>query len=239
MDLNIHHFKGDGENRIVGSHLNIPMMDEAFDFVNFSLSWHYTKFVPSKGEYERVRVLSEINRVLKIGGKAFINMIYSLQLKDMDAFRLVAEKVGFKVVAESTGTVTSGQNYESTLITLEKVQNSELDTKKLVDQFEAEEIRSLKFEKNDRKLKSSRSIIQEFTLNDKEISVDLTNEDKAVLAEERAILEAGHYLKEKHGSIARIPVSEITGHKFSRILIGKKYLLFKKLSNHNGSVIIK
>src|SRR3989344_1908191 len=72
LDLNPAHFKGEGENRIVASFLKVPLADKSVDYANLSLALHYTRLVPSRNEYERLKVLVEMNRVLKEGGTGVI-----------------------------------------------------------------------------------------------------------------------------------------------------------------------
>ena len=66
----------------------LPLKGETFDYVNFSLAFHETSRVSARREeYDRVQTLAEISRVLKKGGRAVINMIYSKDIADKKEFK--------------------------------------------------------------------------------------------------------------------------------------------------------
>jgi superfamily II DNA/RNA helicase len=57
IDINKEHFVGHNQGKImVGSILEMPFSEKAFDYVNMCLSLHYTNFIPSKGKLERLQV---------------------------------------------------------------------------------------------------------------------------------------------------------------------------------------
>ena len=63
--------------------------------------------------------------------------------------------------------------------------------------------------------------------------------DQLVLAEEKSITNLGRQLRDRYDGVARIPAGEIVRNKFSRILVGKKYILFRKLEHGKGVIIVK
>lgn len=198
------------------------------DYVNLSLALHYSRLKPRKGDFERIAVLSEMNRVLKPGGKAVISLLYSLDFKDKEQFKNLTKALGFRTMEAYTGEVTSGAYYSSNTIVLEK--EAEIDAKfeDLVKTLTKEEVSSAKFRDTGAKLKNSRRCVNKFKINNTEIDVAFNNEDKKVLSEQDAILKEGEDLKQKYGSIGAIPTDEIVQKKFLRLKSGKTYRLLKK-----------
>ncbi|TAN33255.1 methyltransferase domain-containing protein [Patescibacteria group bacterium] len=242
IDINKQHFATrEGNKRVAGSLSAMPFADQSFDFANISLALHYTGFAPSKGKLERLKVLMETNRILKEGGKAIINLIYTLEPKDFEKFKEAAEVLGFRIVDGYTGEVSADKQYLSRVITLEKIKNldTKLTTEDMSGQLGKEKLEGLKFKKTEAKLKDSRQILTSFKLGGAKIDVHFNEDDLMVLKEEQELLREGESLKRKYTKIVNIPPQEIIDHNFVRIKIGKKYILFKKLSKGSGVVIVK
>ena len=65
-DININHFINRGtKNAVIAGFTELPFPDNNFDYANFSLAFHYSKFLPSRGEYERADVLNRSIAYLK------------------------------------------------------------------------------------------------------------------------------------------------------------------------------
>ncbi|KAA0205790.1 class I SAM-dependent methyltransferase, partial [Candidatus Uhrbacteria bacterium] len=241
MDLNPEHFKKSKGPSVSGSWLNMPFKQGTFDYLNLSLSLHYTSYIPSKGKLERVKVLSEMNRVLKIGGRAVISLIYSYGLKHPELFRESVKELGFEVREASTGESTSGSFFRSYIITLEK--KRDLDPNLTVDEINirmSKEMRDgLKFKEIKGRLKDSRRILTGVEFNGRLLPIHLNEEDREAYVEEQQILKQGEELRDRHGDIRRIPPAEIVENGFVRIRSGKKYVLFKKLERGSGVVLVR
>lgn len=241
LDINKYHFHEEGGKKVIGSYLNLPLQDKTTDHANLSLAWHYTNFAPGLGRLERIEVIKEINRVLKLGGRLVIALEYTSSLKDQYKFRQAVRVLGFKIVDEYTGKVTSGDQFKSNIITLEKVSDCPQNTSVLVDQIGKENFDGFKFVRKKDKLRNSRRIINDFTLGDKNFDVHFNGEDLATLQEEQTIIQLGEDLKAKYGDIKSIPASEIERNGFSQYTYPStdKSVLYKRLSNVPGGVIIK
>lgn len=239
MDINKEHFQSAGGKRAVASFTNIPFKSESMDYANFALALHYTQFVPSRNNYERLEALLELNRVLKVRGKAVINMIYSLDFKDENKFRNVLTKIGFKVSDEYSGEVAGGRNYKSKVFTLEKINSHEQSLTEAVHAIGKDTLEGLKLLANNTSLKDSRKIIEEFNIAGKHMEVNFNEEDKRVLAEEQEITNLGEKLKIRYGSIQDISREDVISNGLTRILVKDKYILFKRLKSGEGVVVIK
>ncbi|MDP3987592.1 MAG: SNF2-related protein [Candidatus Levybacteria bacterium] len=239
LDINSYHFEGPGGKRIVGSFSALPIENEAFDYANLSLALHYTRLIPSQDEYERLFVIAEINRVLKVGGKAVINLMYNLDIKDAEKLQGLVDVLGFKIIGDYSGDITVGQNYASRVITLEKIKDIEGAPEDIVREIDKESFGGLKFSKTKKSLRDSRKIVKEFEIDGKDFQVNFNKLDKEILQEEENIVNQGNRLKEKYIDIKGIPTSEILENKFVRILVGKNYVLFKRLEKGSGVVVIK
>ena len=71
------------------------------------------------------------------------------------------------------------------------------------------------------------------------MDIQLNDADKAVYSEEQSFLQQAEELKAMYGGIRQIPASEIIAKGFVRILIGKKYVLFKKMEKGSGAVVVR
>jgi ubiquinone/menaquinone biosynthesis C-methylase UbiE/superfamily II DNA or RNA helicase len=253
-DINPLHFtenpdlNGEGSDKVVGSFLNLPFATERFDYANMSLAWHYANFVPSKDQTERLEVLRELHRVLKVGGRAIINSIYSLSIKDEDKLKEIAETVGFQMVPEYTGEATNGKNYQSTIYTFEKVHDLGWTTSEVMQLIGKENHDGLKFRRNDAHLRDTRRILSQFDFNTldqdgnqttRTVPVTFNQKDQQVFEEEQAIISQGEGLKTEYATIADIPRDVVIENNFIRVRLGKRYALFRRLQTAGGVVVIK
>jgi SAM-dependent methyltransferase len=240
MDINpLHFMEEDGDKRVVGSFLKLPFANESFDYTNLSLAWHYASFIPSRDRFERLQVLREIHRTLKTGGRAILNLIYSLDLKDEAKFREVAETAGFRVVDEYSGQVENGRNYASRVVTLEKHEDLGWTMDETVQLIGKENFDGLKFAKTDTSLRDSRKIIKDFGLAGRLIPISFNDQDYQALLEEEQVTSEAESLKAQYGSIDRIPKDVVVGNNFIRVLMGKRFALFKRLQTAGGVVVVK
>jgi len=239
LDINKYHFNPESTNAMVGSFLNLPIKDESVDYANLSLAWHYTSFAPSKENYERIVILAEASRVLKKGGRLVLNNIYSLDIKNDQLFEEVVFALGFKIIPNYSGEISQSNNYNSHVYTLEKEEYPGLTPQEIAELIGKDHYDGLKFKKSDRRIRDSRKVIEEFSLNGIVYPLNLNVTDRNILEEEKQITATGEELKSKYGGIANIPRDEIIGGEFVRILLGKRYILFKKLHSASGAVIVK
>ena len=241
LDINPEHFTNleKKDQAIVGSFARVPIAEKSVDYVNLSLALHYSKLVPSKGEYERIRVFAEMSRILRVGGRAVINMIYSLDFRDEDALTGLAGRFGLRKVEEYSGEAISGKHYQSRLVTFEKMVEQTKNLEEIIAEISQKEWEGLKFQRTDTVLKDSRKILSEFILGGREFRLNLNKRDQMLAVQETNILREGELLKSTHGSIADIPREEVIDQGFVRLKMGKnKYLLFKKIPD-GGAVIVK
>ncbi len=252
LDINKLHFNQGSENAMVGSFLNLPVRDETFDYANLSLSWHYTSFKPGKENLERIEVLVEANRVLKVGGRLVLNNIYSINIKDELLFREATYALGFDVINEYSGEATGGGNYLSRIFTLQKRENPGpgMSPGVIAEAIGTNHFNGFKLNKRKVELKDTRKVLTEMSIDNgmvdengekKPLVLDvvLNENDKRILAEEKEITAVGENLKQQYGGIDKIPRDDIVQNNFVRILVGIRYVLFKKILNATGAVIIR
>ncbi len=241
LDINAEHFKPAGDKRTVGSFLHLPVKNSSIDYANLSLAFHYTSFLPSKHQYERVEVIKELNRVLKPGGRVVMSLIYNEDLKDTEAFYQAMAKCGFAVVEPDAGEVESGKSFRARLITLEKTADCPQDIKELVKVLGPEGLKSFKTARQKGSLRNSYKIATSFVVDDqRHIETQFNQDDQKVLEEEQQTIATLEGLKARWGSIEGIPKEEIykLAH-VARIRAGKKYLLFKTLQSGSGAVVVR
>ena len=240
LDINPHHFTESSDDmHRVGSFLSMPFDDESFDFANFALAFHYTDFIPRKGKLDRLQSLMEANRVLRKGGRLVLNNLNSLDIKNMEQFEAIVGLLGFTVVEEYTGIVQSGNNFRSHVITLEKCEYFPAELEVIIEAIGKENYNGLRFAKNSSVLKDTRRIITSFEFRGTTVELGLNSVDRELLLEEKQAMNEGAELKSNYGGIGGIPSEEVIKNGFIRILIGEKYILFKKLKKGSGVILIK
>jgi SAM-dependent methyltransferase len=219
----------------------MPFPDKTFDFLNLSLSLHYTSYIPSKGKLERLQLIREMNRVLEIGGRAVLTLIYSYGLKNPDMFREAVKEFGFEVNEDWTGEATSGSSFQALVITLEKQKDIEedLNVEELSARLGKEKREGFKFAEQKGRLRDSRRILTGVELRGRTLPIRLSREDQEAFEEEQTILKQGEALRDEHGDIAKIPREKVIRNGFVRIRSGEKYLLFRKLEKGSGAVLIR
>ncbi len=239
LDINQEHFRQREPGHAgVASFAQIPVQDKTVDYVNLCLALHYTGFRPLKGNYERLQVLTELNRVLKEGGKAVLNMVYSMDVKNQEKFEEIVRVIGFEIVHDHSGEVVQGDNYWSHLVVLEKRADIDISFEELTELL-SDDMDGLKFRPNKQSLKDSRKIIRQFSLNGQDVPVNFNPRDYEVLQEEEGIIALGHSLSQEYGGLEHIPAEAIINNQFIRFYNGKRYVLFQKLTTSGGYVLIK
>jgi len=244
VDINAKHFENASGPWHAAGYSKLPeSLKSECDFVNLSLAFHYAKFD------ERLNLLLEINKALKIGGRTIFSLPYSLELKDKDKFSEGLSWFGFEIDSQHSGEAKSGNTFLVDVITLRKIgapngESSEikgmLSGLDLLDGFKLKR-RQISLEKQDR-------IVKQIVLNGKKIDLNFNENDSNLLTEEENIISIGEALKNLHHGIGNIPKNQLAqGDEeaesdkplFVRIKYGGKYVLFSKLSGSNGYVIIK
>jgi ubiquinone/menaquinone biosynthesis C-methylase UbiE len=243
MDVNPHHFVGGDPSRyVVGGWTKMPFEDGTFNLINFSLALDQTTYIPSKGKLERLEVLMEMNRVLKMGGRVVLSMIYSVGFKNEPMFRALIEKLGFKVVEDYSGEASSGRHFRAGLVTLEKMTSLDPETSPddFIQELTKEEREGLKFRETNANVKDTRKITDAFELNGTSLETHLNAQDRRLLQEERDVIDQADAMKRLHGDrVDLIPAKTIVECGFVRIKLGDKYILFKRLSNKAGVVVVR
>lgn len=239
VDVNRRHFNHTATKAIVGSFIHVPIADKSVDYVNLSLGLHYTRFTPSTRKYERLRLMQEVNRVLQVGGLASFTMVYALNLPTTAPFHATMTALGFAVVKEYTGHVTGGNHLRTQVITLEKVGDCKRNLGQLVAQIGQDNLQGLKFSKTDTAIYNARKIVQGFRLGSQHITVELSDHDQAILAEEEAAITELETLRRQYPSIRSIPAEAIITRGMARIFNGRHYVLFKRLQTDPGTVAIR
>ncbi len=257
-DINPAHFKKEeGMKRVIGQLTRLPFENNSFDYLNLTFALHYFDFKPTKGRIDRVEVLKEMSRVLKVGGRAIIDLVHTDDFSDWEGFKQNIRVLGFKVVEDYTGKIVVGKSYQSKFITLEKVENiddnfsvedfvghmskGEPNSFKLIEVNEkGEKIkRRAKKSKKGAGLKDSRRLITDFSLGGKQFHIDFNEEDQKTYVEEQEIIAKGEGMKKEHGSIEAIPDDEVIDNLFVRYRPKKSYKLFRRMKRNQGGVIIK
>jgi SAM-dependent methyltransferase len=242
--LDAQHLRKNGEVRAaVGSFVQMPFADGSFDYINFSLAFHYSRLDLRKKDYERLEVLLEINRTLKVGGRAVISLVHSLNLKNAEAFRSALETLGFTVVESYSGQIDGGAGFSTPCITLEKVRDANGNTEKWAETLGKNGLDGLKLTPvKGTSLKNSRRILRTVTLNGKKYDIPLNDADTALAEEEQKIVNEGQQLILQYGSVGSIPREQVVGRGFIRIRLvrgGKgdaRYRLFKRGEKARGFI---
>ena len=231
LDINEEHFKERHDKQIVGGFVDLTFPDSSVDYVNLSHALHYSSFRPERGNYERLIVLSEITRVLKVGGRATINLGHTQRFKNTDALRQIADEIGLEVVDSATGIATSGEHYKSQCVTFEKIE--EIDLPSTIAELKTRSrhlLYGLRLDTNvKRKLHGSQQIARSFDISGRTVEPALNEEDTHLLEEQETIQTEGTRLIQDYGGeINAIPKREMLRMGYLRYTSGKKSRLAKK-----------
>lgn len=237
VDINPAHFKNAEGKYIEASFAQLPFEDKIADYVNMSLGFHYTAWQPKQGEYERLKVLAEMNRILKPDGKAIISLPYSMDLRDVQGFTDAVSRLGFEIVEQYSGIASHETSFNTRIVSLKKVHDSPVKLRSLV----AEVSEGLRLMQRKVRLRDSRKIATSYSFdNGTLLPAHFNALGQAVLDEEQATLRRMQALKSlaPTGTIRDIPAETILKEGFARIFNSKKYLLYKMLERGDGAVIL-
>jgi len=238
LDINHHHFKEGTGRQVVAGFSQLPIRSGSVDYLNLSLAFHYSTFRPSKNEYERLHVVKEIARALKVGGRATINLVYSQEFKNNEMLRELLQKMGLVVVEDVTGKVSSGNQYKSYCLTFEKTEEVNLDeVMEKLKNDDSDLLDGLKLVTNSKtKIRRGQEVIKDFMLNGKEFETNLNTEDEAMLREQEEIQEEARLLISDFKGVENIPRNEILKRGFLRYQVGSKCKLVKKGPRNNAFI---
>jgi superfamily II DNA or RNA helicase len=237
LDRNPHHFQNRKGQTVVGSFLELPLATESMDYVNFSLAWVETALKLSTNEYERLQVLIEAARILKIGGKFVISLSYSDDLRSKNDFERLAENLGLKIVSDFTDTASENGQYRAHFITLEKVTTTTHEKLEvLVKGIDSEALQSIKFKKEKSSLRKPKNIVHSFSFGGKNHKVVFNPVVNALAEQESDFLTTVKNLSKVHGGVSKIPSELLQDLGLGRFFNGSKYRVFKNLAE-NGILI--
>lgn len=260
MDINKEHFihTETKTKRIVGSYISIPAKDNSLDYCNLGFAFHQTSPIKfHKKNYERLQVLAEMNRVLKVGGRSVISMLHNVTFKNHEMFKELIENLGFKIVSKYTGKVVGDENYTSHFYTFEKTEDiveyksesqkyiaSEVpkDINMLADRVGNELLKSLEIEKvkeGKSRLKDQRRMIENVMLHENKVKIIFNSNDADLYDNEIQSIKDAEDLKEKYGGISNIPIDEIKRIGFERKLKNQNYYLLYKIIKDGGAVVVR
>ena len=260
LDINEKHFEEtlDKRRTFKSSYLDLPVRGGSVDYYNISFAFHQTKPIKIyKKNYERLQVLAEMNRVLKIGGRGIISEVHNIEFANFEKFEKLIKNLGFKIIKEYSGEVDGEENYRAHFITLEKINeiseynsdkikfndiNKKKYIKELGDKFGKELLSGLeikKMPKGKSRLKDQRRIIEGFRLKGREFKIVFNEEDKKLFIAEQQAIKDGENLKQKYKGIENIPLEEIKKIGFERKLETPGYYLLYKIIKNGGAVVIR
>lgn len=190
--------------------------------------------------FERLVVLRNTVKSLKQGGSLVLNMIHSMDFKNNgEQQRELFAQLGVELVEEFSGEVdTESGAYASKVYTLRKVSDP-IELKYIKPEL----LDSLRFMKTGDAIRDTGRVLNSFTLRGRTIKLNLNNQDEYVYNEEQQVIALSRELIAKYGGkIETIPAEELRGidkDGFSRIRVGKKYILLKKLKSAAGCIVIR
>jgi SNF2 family DNA or RNA helicase len=271
LDINPDHFKGANMDRVlIGSYLDTSIQSGTLDYCVLGLAFDYTRYAPTNkkidGRFERIQLLAEMNRILKIGGRAVISTSFSTTMKNSAFFEKAATALGFKLVEGYCGRVEAGTVFQANYITLEKVKSVEcagdrigLDT--LLPNFDEEAFEGLKFrtkgdktkgvekmtaeerkeeKEKDEKYQKHLKMIDRVELNGKTFAIQFNETDQKVKDEEDQFFATIEQLKREHHCTDSkdIPRPAIVSAGLDGIEFKKgNYRIFKPLEATKGFLI--
>lgn len=248
LDMNKKYLEYAQGKMIIGSYKNAnkyaneeaALQNSSFDYINFALAYHYTPECTER-QPESFEVLREMNRLLKIGGRAIISLNYDHEFKNVALFRTICEcTLGFRVVNSLSGSVTCGNTFRANVVTLEKVEDISFncDISYYAQCLHRDEFAGLQIEKSKERLSDSRWIAKEVHLNGRDLPIELNESDAMLSMAEQDALREAQSLFDMYQSFSAIPREEIISRGMRAKPFGE-FELFKKILTPDGVVCIK
>lgn len=160
-----------------------------------------------------VSELIQAARMMPIGGRLVLNMMYTIDFRaDEKPLGRALEKFGLRVVPEFTGEVASGETYKSRVLVFEKSQDVSEPPENIIKSLSPEELNGFRFlvkskqekrTRERRRLSKRDRVIADFSLGERSISVVLNDADQKLRAEEQRIIDEVEEMKDQHSPQAR------------------------------------
>lgn len=244
VDINPHHFSPEdieSGKAVVSNFLNISshIPEKSVDFISCSLSFQDTswEFDNEEPNLERLQLLLQMHKVLKIGWTAMVSLPYSLMIKNMYEFENILKKYWFELVKEYTGNVSSDSQCNVNLISIRKTRN-------LYNwDYERPNVKKWDFDgltlvkKKGVSISNQKKVVSSFDLHNESFEVEQNKEGRAVVNSEKICEDLIKRLKDKYQrkgkkSIQFIPKEELLSNWFGRYFNSWSCVLIKKL--HGG-----
>ncbi len=235
LDLNKHNFNDDDIlqwKAIVGNFVDLPFQDNSVDILSFSLAFHDTSRKPAEKDYERLKVLYELQRVLKVWWSAIISLPYSMTYKDKDKFYTILNELWFEIQDGYSGHVV-GEWFRVETVTLEKKQTINKTLEECIDFYAFKDLLSwLAFTKNPEKLASSKNVLTSVQLAENTIPIELNKSSQYIVQTEQNYTNLVQEWIKKYGAITSIPQELLHSYGFWRYQTVKHAVLLAQLPNN-------
>jgi len=244
LDLNSNYFTEEDlntGNSIVGSFDNIPLDDDAVEIVSSSLSWHDTIWNVNKNQYERLKTLYEMMRVLKDNWHAVISLPYSVEIKDRVLFKQIINILWGEVIDKYTGFIAGDWFGSYTIVIRKKAKNNKSYEECMYAVLSTGRKNWLVLDKAKRNITTTTDIIQSVNINNStDIDVILSKNSKSLLSLQEWYKVQMRKLIDTYWHIDSIPKPELYKWWYWRYGKGmKSSVIFAKLPNDWGMIKIR
>ncbi len=232
LDLNEKHFLHAVGKTHVGSFLDTKLESGTYDYINCSLGFHYTPEATS-AHTETLQLLREINRLLRIGGRAIITLNYNHELKNPELFRIIISSIfGFDVVDAFTGVAEQNGIFRAQVITLEKREDvSYMTIPSYVGILKRREFQGLQIKKAPHSLIDGRWIMSSVNFNGRAYPVSLNSSDAAMHGIEKNTLRDAKDLFTTYSTLRNMPEDVLSEKNFRSLNLKTGRVLLKQISN--------
>ena len=256
IDINPYHFfvyydpesrefkSRSGGKRMIGFLTNLPFSNNSIDYINLSFALEEIGFSVKENIFDRLLVIKEFSRVLKIGGKAVISLLYSTELKDLEKFKNLIRELGFKIKEEYSGRVfvqdRGKMSHYSKIYVLEKERElSSYSLEDLIEKIGIENLKGLEFKTIlDSRPRISKKVVESFMIESiaggrKEFQSRLNQQDLEILTKEEEIIEKWRELIDKYKTPNNVPEEILEEYGFKRVIIKGKTIVIAKIPDYN------
>lgn len=234
LDLNKHNFSEDDiatGKAIVANFAQLPFEDNSVDIISCSLAFNDTSRNLNTGSYERLDVLCQLHRVLKVGWSAIISLPHSLMYKDRDMVLYIIRELGFAIEDKYSGSAI-GEGFKAETLTLTKTDNRKRNLDHMVSFCKSNDLGSgLVLSKNPEKIVASKDVITSVSLAKTKIPIKLNKLAKKILQTEQNYKNLIEEWVGKYGELIDIPSDILRSYGFWRYYTKKSCVLLTQLPN--------
>ncbi len=235
LDGNPHHFPWWWDDIIVATLPSIPVEDQTYDVLHFSLALQDLAWNMRHAMFDRAKFFLEAHRVLKQHGTMVIQLPYRYTFKNTEQLQIVLDLLWFTIDQEKTGMAIWWNKYSSYILILHKKSDkTPWDRENILEKiYDYRDWLKLSRLPGNNREQPWKEFLEKFTLGERIYTIDLNTTDRDLKQEEAQVLEEMKSIIEYYWGITKIPREIILEKGYIYYAYGKnkQYKLMKTYSS--------